>query len=323
MPDLELETSGGLRLHATTLPDSPIVAAFHAAYDQAFILPDEKETLAGFRECLRLNGGDAYRRLQQRWGPYREWVAVATMPDTPDTIAGGANLICYPLQCAQGCGTTILLSANLNYIFVSPACRGRGLLRQLLEACALLVRASFDETALVAAGGCHPMPDRPLPLLTFIEQNDPYRLDAEQYARDSRQSGIDQVDRIRIWQNMGARIIDFPYVQPALSSRQQADHSLVLAVIGTEADGIDACVLHKHLERFFAISIMKGRDPMAGEAAIQIDACRTACDSGHRFALLDTHGWLASLGAGPPYRLNGLPGRDLRDHLRAVRPPLS
>ncbi len=44
----------------------------------------------------------------------------------------------------------------------------------------------------------------------FIEQNDPLRLTAAEYAADTAHSGIDQVDLLAIWSRVGAEVLDFP-----------------------------------------------------------------------------------------------------------------
>ncbi|WP_230280449.1 hypothetical protein [Croceicoccus sp. Ery15] len=50
-----LSLEGGLRIRATASPASPIVDEFFEAYERAFVLPDEKEDIAGFRACLAMN----------------------------------------------------------------------------------------------------------------------------------------------------------------------------------------------------------------------------------------------------------------------------
>jgi hypothetical protein len=195
---------------------------------------------------------------------------------------------------------------NLNYLFVDPQHRGRGYFRKIMGACRELVRRSFEPLPTNATG----------PLLMFIEQNDPLKLTADEYARDSSHAGIDQVDRVRIWQRVGARIINFPYVQPALSDDQQADTGLMLSVVGVEGDVLDACLFKLHLERFFGISVLKGRDPRSdGISSEQLIICEDACRASRPIALLDPRRWLDHLGAGPPYDLRqefsslGLPNR--------------
>src|SRR5690606_3894893 len=100
-------------------------------------------------------------------------------------------------------------------------------------------------------------------------------------------TGLDQLARIGIWTRLGANIIDFPYVQPPLTADQQADPNLVLAVLGTDASALSACLLHDHLERFFGISVLKGRPPADNPAAAaQLRLLRAGCETGETIALL-------------------------------------
>lgn len=299
--ELALERSAafeaeGLRIEASADPADPLLDTFFAAYDRAFVLPDEKEELSGFHDCLALNLPPRYGPLAERYGPFRELVMVAR--DGAGTMVGGANFICFPLA-----GAAALLSMNLNYLFVLPEHRGRGHLRRLLAACRSLARWAFrrrDE----GTGE----PD----ILLFLELNDPLRLDPAAYARDSAHAGVDQVERIRIWNRVGARLLDLPYVQPPLSATQEAERNLLLALIGAQGqDRLDAGLLARHLLRFFSISVLKGRDAASdpdARAQLQLlDEVRTV-------RLLDPAPWLA--GAGP----RAAAGGGLREVLKAMPP---
>jgi hypothetical protein len=289
-PTLRFE-SHDLVVAATTDAEDPLLAEFFAAYDRAFILPSEKEEWDGFVECLKLNHGNAYETLASTWGPFREWVLLARSPVSPSTVIGGANLICFPLHTDAA---SLVLSMHLNYLFIDPSERGKGYLRKLIGICQDVVTRSFVPQPTSGV----------LPVLMFLEQNDPLKLTPEDYQRDSSHGGIDQVDRIRIWRRVGARIIDFPYVQPALSDSQEPDAGLMLSVVGVEGDTVDACWLQHHLERFFAISVMKGGDPRTKETSgNQLTLTANACRAGIPIPLLDPLPWLRSLGSAPPYEL--------------------
>ena len=179
---------------------------------------------------------------------------------------------------------------NLNYIFIGAEFRGRGLFRRLLAAVRDLA------LGLVIAPG-------EAALLTFIEQNDPFRLSPEDYARDTAHSGLDQVSRLAIWQRLGAKILDYSYVQPALSAGQDSDDSLLYGVLGAEGDRLDACVLEAHLRRFFGIAVLKGR-PIAGDpvASEQIAALGRACAEGRHIRLLDAAPGITAVARDPGIR---------------------
>ncbi|MBY8823425.1 hypothetical protein [Sphingomonas colocasiae] len=247
-----LDLGGGIRVKASGDPGSTVLSRFFSGYDRAFVLPDEREELEGFKACLALNRSHrhAYGRTHSE--------LVAVFEDERGTLLGGANLLATGIDSGGGLPPATIA---LNYVYVEAAARGRGLLRVILGA--------VRELALVALG----LDRASLPPAIFIEQNDPLRLTAEEYAADTAHSGTDQVDRLAIWAKVGARVVDFPYVQPALSALQQPDDGLIYAAIDYPHSAIDAGLLHDHLESFFGISVRKGvAEVPDGVAARQLAA---------------------------------------------------
>ncbi len=244
-----------LTIEATDRADDGVLDAFYAAYDKAFVLANEKEALEGFRDCLALNGGAAQQRLRARFGPFRELVMVAR--DAAGAVVGGANFIVIgqPEAAAHGLGHTV----NLNYLFVAPTQRGNGRSHTLLAACRRLARAT------AAAWGAGADANGRF----FLEINDPFRLTPEQYQLDSEHAGLDQLARLAYWARMGATLLDWPYVQPALSAGQQDDRTLAYAVLDARTDRLPASLVLWHLERFFAISVLKGADLPSSPSAWQ------------------------------------------------------
>ncbi len=281
--DLSWRWNDGVRVTATSDPESPVLRRFFEGYDRAFILPDEREEFDGFVRCLALNAThrDAYGR--------RHCEVAMVFEEADGTLLGGANF----LAATTASGDTATVA--LNYVYVESAARGRGLLRRILADVRRTALAVLDLT-----------PDGPQPVL-FIEQNDPLRLTDEAYAADSGHSGLDQVDRLSIWARIGARVVDFPYVQPALSDEQQPDDSLIYAAIGYPDDAVPARLLHDHLQSFFGISVLKGEAELPdGPAAHQLDALATCSDP---VALLPMPPALARLTASPHPDFNSF--RDL------------
>src|SRR5690606_39356441 len=85
-----------------------------------------------------------------------------------------------------------------------------------------------------------------------------------------------------------ARLLDFATGQPPRSASQSADTGLMLGVVDPPHPALDACVLGTHLERFFAVSVLKGGDPHADpDTAAQLRACATRCMAGEAIRLLD------------------------------------
>ncbi len=286
---LPISNARSLKLIYDTSPHSPLLPMFFEAYDAAFILEDEKEDIEGFRKCLALNEGAAHETLTARWGPFKETIAVAVAPvDGVEIMVGGANFICFRIgdPGAQSQGQRCL-SLNLNYIFIRPEFRARGYFRQILGACVDAARQQL------AAGS--PDDDGRDSALIFTEQNDPFRMDPDDYVRDSVHSGVDQIDRIAIWSHVGARIIDFDYAQPALSSTQKDFGGLLFAVIGAPDSGLAADTLRQHLQRFFAISVLKGAPIEQNEAATsQLQRLDQLCAAGAVLGLFDGGPWAAA-----------------------------
>lgn len=245
-----MRTRSGLLAEGSTASDSPLLAEFFASYDRAFVLPDEKEEREGFERCLELNEGRAYDELSSRVGEYAEPIVIVRDPDSGRLLAG-ANFLVAPLR-----EPWPMLTMNLNYIFVDQAGRRGGVFSRLLADLDQIAGELFERRT----------PDT-LPMLIFIEQNDPARMDPHAYALDTAHSGLDQVERLRIWARRGAKLIDFPYVQPPLSSEQRPDPNLLYAVLGVESESLDPRILRQHLALFFGVSVLKGRDPRTEPAA--------------------------------------------------------
>ena len=127
----------GLRVCATTHPDSGVLTRFFLGYDRAFILPDEREEMAGFRRCLALNG--AWRHAFGR----THCELVATFEDSAGELLGGANFLATALN---GSADNPSVAVALNYIFTETAARGKGLLRRMLAVVGDLVfsKTLFD-----------------------------------------------------------------------------------------------------------------------------------------------------------------------------------
>lgn len=266
--------ANGLCLRTSEDPASPILQAFYAGYDRAFVLPDERENLAGFVDCLRLN-----LTLPSQFGrQHSEQVLVVTGDD--GALLGGANFLATGMTAPGGPP----VSVALNYVFVEAAARGRGLARVLI--------AAAQRMAALALTGSDSGPESAV----FIEQNDPLALSAADYAADTAHAGIDQVDRLAIWASLGARVVDFPYVQPALSAEQEPDDGLIYAALRFPGASIPPAWFHDHLQSFFGVSVRKGAplddDPVSTR---QLDALAARTEP---VRLIEVGGAIAALKAG-------------------------
>src|SRR5690606_18654674 len=87
--------ANGLVVRTSENPASPILEEFYAGYDRAFVLPDEREDLDGFVDCLRLN-----QTLPSLFGRrHSEQVLVVKGHD--GALLGGANFLAIGMT-AQG-----------------------------------------------------------------------------------------------------------------------------------------------------------------------------------------------------------------------------
>jgi hypothetical protein len=297
---LTLKTACDLVLTASTGAYDGVLDDFYADYDKAFILSSEKEGYDGFVRCLELNAERAYEGLATRFGAFCEYVLTVSDVVTGARI-GGANLIAYPISSNTAVADAVL-AINLNYVFINAASRGQGyfsrLIRDLPLATHDLLRATHS-AELPTSWSTVGAP----PTFMFIEQNDPLRMPADDYARDTELTGLDQLARIGIWARLGAKIIDFDYVQPALSSAQAPDKNLVLAVLGASGDGLNACLLRQHLLRFFAISVLKGGDPLTDPTAgPQLAELQRLCNEGRQVNLLAAVNLASAAGAATSLR---------------------
>jgi hypothetical protein len=280
-----VSSADGLTIDASSTADGKVFADFFAGYDRAFILPDEKEDEEGLRACLALNHGPAYERTSARFGPFRE--VVLTAREVGEGLpVGGANFISFPLPAGSAETAGPIISTNLNYIYIDAAFRRRGYFRRLVAVLDHVVGRLFESGSADVASSRH---------LIFFELNDPFRLSDDSFERDTGHSGLDQFARVGIWARLSARIVDFPYVQPALSEDQAPDGALGYGVLGAAGTALSACVLHDHLERFFGISVFKGKEPIDDPTARkQLVELRENCASNRAIPLLDPKGCTAS-----------------------------
>ncbi len=260
-----------LLFEVTARSDSAIVDAFYEGYDAAFVLPNEKETRAGFTACLKLNEGRAYRVASTKYGPFCELVLVAR--DEVGYVVGGANFIAFHHE--GELHAKPFITTNLNYIYVTPEYRRRGYLHLLLDA--------IKHSAVLAIADTQ----SDLRQVIFLELNDPFLLSGSNSEEDTARSGLDQFERIAVWRSLQAKVIDFAYVQPPLSPDLQADTTLAYAVIGAK-DALDACLLRDHLLRFFSISVLKGKNArLEPYARTQLDDLDKRCVAGQAIPILD------------------------------------
>ncbi len=97
----------------------------------------------------------------------------------------------------------------IEYFVIQPERRGQGLGRRLLEETERLLHLDADKSR-----------NRPLDWI-IAEMDDPY-------VTPGPTSGTDHFSLARIWHNMGYQLLDFPYLQPALSGDKEPVSNLCM-----------------------------------------------------------------------------------------------
>lgn len=248
--DIKLELQNGISVFASSSPSSGVLLRFLEGYDRAFVLVDEREEPEDFQRCLAQN-----RMSRHAFGLIHSEL-VAVFEDTDGNLLAGANFLATSVHPTEHLPQA---TVALNYVYVEPLARGKGMLRIILN--------TIRELSVVALG----LSKEGLPPVIFIEQNDPLALTVEEYNYDTSHSGLDQIERLAMWESVGARIIDFPYVQPALSASKKSNSSLLYAVIDYPDRMLDLRLFYNHLQSFIYISVLKGEaDTPDGVASSQL-----------------------------------------------------
>lgn len=193
---------------------------FFSIYDQVFTLPNEKESREGFLEALSLNV------------PHSNVVEYVLVLIEDDSDVAGANFVCIEFDQH--------IFVHINYLAVLPQFRGKGYARKILK--------SILDCIVPFQKNIHLM----------IEVNNPSKMSYDDYTKDTLVSGIDQIQRLKIWQALGFEVVAFPYVQPPLSADQQPDTGLVL-MKGSGGRMITGELFAAYLSHFFGTTVLKGR----------------------------------------------------------------
>jgi GNAT superfamily N-acetyltransferase len=204
--------------------DLDLLRAFYERlYVPAFPDADERESLANIERYLELRSRGWYGANNYR---------VRVLLDGAEPVGGAiADYLAGPNV------------GVIEFLVVAPGLRGRDVGRRLFED----VEAALAADARAAGA--------PGLRAVVAEMNDPFRWSL---AHDS----MDPFDRLLIWSRWGFSKLDFPYVQPALSTHQRPVPSMLLAwkPLG-EAAGAVAAGLVKHVVHEYVRWAMRIEDP--------------------------------------------------------------
>ncbi len=171
--------------------DAAILRSFYnTVYVREFPNPDERESLENMESYLR------ERKPAGWYGKNNYHIVVAE-------LGGGAAALCV---------ADYVAAANvgiIEFLVVAPELRGRGIGQLMLDHVEALGEADARRAHGSGLRGI------------VAEMNDPFRTAP---AADT----MDPFDRAALWHRWGFRLIDMPYVQPALSEGQSAVECLML-----------------------------------------------------------------------------------------------
>ena len=216
---------------------------FHALYEAAFPLEDEREEIEAFDAIIALNRDLS---IQAAYGPYREVVsAIRVEPDGP--VIGGHVFGIASSEDHRRAGWAA--SVQGIYSFVRPDRRGQVPMRSLID---------YSRTTALRQFGGDGIAAQAPPI--FMEVNNPLRMTDEQIVRDRESSGMDPFRRYLFWMRTGFTPLMVDYVQPRLRADADPIRYLDLFCSNDARPGIPAAVVLQHLHAFLSISVLKGAD---------------------------------------------------------------
>jgi hypothetical protein len=226
--------------------------AFYEGYSKIFTIEEERESYNGFEEVLDYNYNQT---MQEKYGPFKEIIMYCTDPDENEII-GGINFSTYfsPFELNN---YIILGTSQLFYIFIKSEYRFLNLGSVLLQKARRYSESLIKKWADINDPSFKFEKNQ---LITFCEQNYPEKMTARQYWLDNINSLTDQCDRLGWWYYQGFRRLKFNYIQPSLNTDNDPCLYLSLNAAADSLESLPSALVLGHIKRFFAVSVLKGRD---------------------------------------------------------------
>lgn len=168
-PTLLTGQSGPLSWTATS-QHRQFLARFHAYLDQAFPLPDEKETLSGYRRIWDFLESPQGQEQTRKWSGVEEWVVLL---EHQGQVVGGTNF------CAIGRQSPGPMTTHGSFWFFLPPFQGKGWSKWLFGVIEQLMGRPFGSN-----------------MVLVYEMNDPLGMDAGKLVEDFQATGLHPVDRL-------------------------------------------------------------------------------------------------------------------------------
>src|SRR3989338_1828245 len=245
-------------VHVIDTPNDPHFREFYNLYKTVFTLPSERETPRGFNEVLAINNNTELAALVG--GKYREATILMRDPTTNEVI-GAINFTAYPMNDDVARETGIDATSHVIYLFTHQDYRKAGVAKRLKDLTKKYVKAFTLGENPKSAILDNKQLSRDINLLSMCEQNAPELMTAREYLDDNVNAGIDQVDRLRHWVRAGYNRMNMEYVQPPLEEGGDPCEYLTLNAEAPVNTRIPGSVIAAHLDRFFGISVLKGKKP--------------------------------------------------------------
>jgi hypothetical protein len=209
---------------------------FYKLYSSIFTLPEEKETLRGFEQVLKLNKS---KNLIKKYGFFKEQIIYLK---DGDRIIAAIDFAVYSMNKDIAKNFKTDATCHIIYLFVDKEYRMHGLGKRLL------ILAKKEAMKLISSNRIY----------FFIDEKVPSKMSKREREEDEEDSGIKERKRIFWWKEHGFKKLSFEYIQPPLNKNKKADTELSLN-IKTKKKSIPSEIIIEHLYKFFSISVLKGK----------------------------------------------------------------
>ncbi|MFZ4541796.1 MAG: hypothetical protein ACOYNL_08335 [Rickettsiales bacterium] len=220
-------------------PDNPDFDKIYECYSKVFTLPSERESKENFIEVLKRNADPEVQASKAK----EMWIYLR---DRSGRVVGASNIDVFAGSSGRGVDGTL----QGIYTFVDPDYRNKGVFTRLV--------AEREKAAVNFCKQHYPNVADPQ-VITFVEQNSPMLMTAEEYLADNKAAGIDQCVRRTVFEKAGFRTAGFRYIQPDLEAVGGKGKCEYLDMqIKARTGSIPAATIREHLSRFFKLSFPAG-----------------------------------------------------------------
>jgi len=200
---------------------------FYELIESNFPLVEEREPIETWRQAL-LDNKDSSSYLS----PAETHIIIPMSPlMDPPVIGGGLVLEYHP----------VTNNGLITYLVVDEICRGQGMGRRLVEKAVEMLDEFAKQRGHLT--GCNAV---------FLETNSPSKISESQDVMIPR-------DRQIVYQKLGFKLVDIPYMVPPLGPQQsKMDFLSLMVLITPHIPSSPTSALQKQKEHYLPSSILKG-----------------------------------------------------------------